>query len=451
MTDIILGILSQLNNREIAVGVWLAVALLAVLASASLRQSLGGVLKATLASKLLILFSSMALYVAVLVWALLQFHLWTPSQLMATFLWYFLSGLILLSRVFDTKEGDRYFRKTVKGAIAVTGAFEFVVVAFTFSLPVELILVPVLTLFGAMLALSETKPEYRSVRRLFEWVFILFGLVLLWKSIGQIWSEPDAFFTTTTGRNFVLPIFLTIGIIPFLYFWFCYSQIEHARIAINQKTFQSEDLKSYARKRFFLIFMARPWLLKRAVRQFHSLPAKRKSDVNKIINDVLTYERNSENPPAVSNLQGWSPNLAREFLAAQSLRTNDYHAGFGEEEYWANSEYLNLDEQLLPSTAAFYLEGERDVVKTLKLKGHFRDDFDPQNGVERLRDLAAELVAQSEKLTDEESRQILPMNDDFSVTNNLTQIKWRTERYPNDKGFEVYFTLSRRLPPNNEG
>ncbi|MEJ2035862.1 MAG: hypothetical protein P8X69_07225, partial [Maritimibacter sp.] len=116
MKETILEALKQLNNREIAVGVWLLVSLIAMLWSISLRRGLIDVLKSLLSPKLILLFGSFAVYVAFLVWLLSLVGLWTFDQLTATVLWYFLSGVGLLSGVFSITEGDQHFRKLFRGA-----------------------------------------------------------------------------------------------------------------------------------------------------------------------------------------------------------------------------------------------------------------------------------------------------------------------------------------------
>ena len=319
--------------------------------------------------------------------------------------------------------------------------FEFVVVAYSFSLLIEFFLVPIMVVVGLIIA--DTKNEYASVNKVFEWIVLAVVIGMLWKSVGTISAQPGTFFTLQTGRNFLLPFVFTIGSIPFFYFWFCYSHIENASIRIDFKTFQSDELKHYASKRFFFIFMVRPWLLQRAVRQFHNLPAKTNSDVDQIITDILLYERQSKNPPEVDETLGWCPYLARDFLKAEGLRTSDYHSGYKGTEWWASSNNVILDDQVFPNTVVFYIEGLQALVTTLKLKAHFLDNFDPTLGKERFNEISQTLMEQSM------SGDLLGVNSklksdiDFTITVGNTKVVRRTERYPNGKGFELYFTLSR--------
>ena len=52
------------------------------------------------------------------------------------------------------------------------------------------------------------------MNRLAQHVFVL---AVVWYSVSQVLDEPDTFFTTTTFRAFLLPIYFTVLSIPFFY------------------------------------------------------------------------------------------------------------------------------------------------------------------------------------------------------------------------------------------
>lgn len=431
------------NNREIAIGLWLVVGLLFCITKANLRRCLWGALRALFAPRLLFFFGIVALNVVALCWLLAEIGLWSRSQLPPTVLWFVMGGSVFAGRALPSKEDDRYFRSLFRGSLRLGGIFEFIVVAYTFSFVTEVVLVPLLFLLAATLAFAETKPEYGKEKLLLEFILATFAIVLVWNSVSSIWTQPDMFFTTDTGRNFALPILLTVGSIPVFYLLFCYSHIEKARIQIDKKTFQSDDLKRYARRRFFLIFPLRPWLLRRATRQFHTLPAKTNADVDRIISDILNYERNEEDPPAVDPARGWSPFEARDYLREYGLRTNDYHKGY--DEYWASSPYIDLDAHILPNVAVFYIEGLEGVVTTLKLTGKFMDDFDSKEAMQKLREVGGSLCEKATGHSDIEIDSLIPNSQVFEneITIDGTTLRAWGERYPSDKGFEIFLTLFR--------
>lgn len=436
--------IAQLNNRETAIGIWLLCIFLLCLMSKKLREPVWEVLKAIFDLRLVVFFGSVGALVIAICLALKNVGLWGSDQSAATFLWFAFSGTITAGKALQVQEDEEFFKKLFWDSIKVAGAFEFIVVAHSFSLFAELLLAPILAMLGMFQAIADTKEEYAPVKKLVN--VLLFGVVILflWNSAAEIINNPDAFFTSQTGRNFLLPAFLTIGCIPIFYFWYCNSHIQSARIQIDQKTFQSEELKKYARKRFFLTFMARPWLLKRATRQFHILAAKENSDVDAIVQSVLTYEREAENPPCVDLSKGWSPYLAREFLSDQGLRTDDYHQGF-DNEYWAGAGYIDLDESIFPNNATLYIEGEAGLVRRIKLTGKFLDEFATGEALERLRVLAGILFERAVGHHDLNFEEVMPQGSpfEFKFESEGTKVHVYSARYPNDKGHEVFFILSR--------
>ena len=430
-------------NRQIATGIWLLIALLLCFLSKHIRSSIGGVLKALLQRKLVLLFASSFLNVGAMCWLFSRLGLWSPDQLPATVLWTVLSGFSLIGRTLSAKEHQGYFKTLFLDCFKLTVVFEFLIVGHSFSFPIELVLVPFITFVGLLIEFSRMKVEYASVRKLLEWIAIAVTAIVLWKSVGGIWDRPAAFFTTQTGRNFLLPGLLTVASIPFLYIWYCYSHIESARIRINLKTFQSNGLKRYARRRFFVTFMIRPRLLRRATRQFHSLPARTRGDVDQIVSDVLVHERRRKSPPDVDENLGWSPYLSRDSLNLEGFETNDYCRAPGGEQWWADSNHVDLDSQVLPNTAIFYVEGLEDLATTLRLKGYFNSDFDPTIAKERFNEIAQVLLERSVAAELRRAQVAIQSNDDFVLAIDKTRVSRKTERYPNQAGFELNFVLVR--------
>ena len=342
MSDFLLSIQPNFSNRALATGLWLLIAFILGLFVKTIRSGFWSIVKATLQTKLLILFGTLGAYVTGLCWLLFYVDLWTTNQLLPTFMWVILSGIALTGRAISAQEDYKFIKTTILDSFKIVVVIEFLVAAYSFDLLTELIIVPFTIFVGLMIGFSAIKKEYEFIKTLFEWVAFGVVVLLLWKSVGSIWSQPEAFFTTRTGRNFILPPLLTIGLIPFAYFWYCYSNIETARIRINLKTFQSDKLKRYARRHFFTTFMAKPWLLRRATRQFHDdMPASTYKDVDQIISDILIFEKHSRNPPTVDENLGWSPHLARKFLEAEGLRTGDYYMRHGPSEWWARSDCVD--------------------------------------------------------------------------------------------------------------
>ncbi len=387
------------------------------------------------------MFLSFGVYVAALAWLYWRVGIWTDSQIAATVLWCFLSGTSLLARSFDVKEGEKHFRKYVRDAISITGVIEFLYVAHTFSLITEIVLTPLVTCVGLLYAVSERDHKYTSVKKLTEWILFIVVIIFIWKSVSGIWESPEEFLKVSTARSFILPFAMTIGSIPFFYIMYCYSQVEIASIRINFKDFQSNELKRYAKRRFFRSFALRPWLLLRATRQFQSLPAEKNSDVDRIADEIERYEREAKNPPQVDERYGWSPYAAREFLSEKGLRTADYHETYSGGEWWASSEPLKLDDEILYSSVSYSIEGTDGLVRRLKLKVDFRRDTPHEAAIERFLRIAVTLLIRSETADSTHLRTKVTSGEAFEEKIGRNLVLLAKKPHPFGSGFDLAFEI----------
>ena len=79
----------------------------------------------------------------------------------------------------------------------------------------------------------------------------------------------------------------------------------------------------------------------------------------------------------------------------------------------------------------------------LKLKGHFRNDFVSALAKERFNEIAQTLLEQSISGDLHRAQDAIKSDKDFALAVGKTRVTRRTERYPNEKGFELYFILVR--------
>ena len=61
----------------------------------------------------------------------------------------------------------------------MTVVLEFIIVGYSFSLPIELALLPFMTFVGLLIELSRMKVEYALVKKLLEWIAIAVTAIVL--------------------------------------------------------------------------------------------------------------------------------------------------------------------------------------------------------------------------------------------------------------------------------
>jgi hypothetical protein len=79
--------MQMFNNREIAIAIWIFIALCIVFYKPALRESIINVFRSLFSLQILVPYLTIVLYVFVGVWILYYAKLWTIDQLKATILW----------------------------------------------------------------------------------------------------------------------------------------------------------------------------------------------------------------------------------------------------------------------------------------------------------------------------------------------------------------------------
>lgn len=207
----------MLNNREIAILVWLAALLLWTLRSASVRESLLAVLRSLTHRKILTPLFVGAAYVSLAVVILNHIGIWTSALLKDTVFWFVFTGAATAFSLVGTWKGESLLRHLAADALKITIVVEFLTSEYTLSLPVELALVPILFLLGGMNAVAGDDPKYAPVKRLIVFLQIALGLLIVivaFRSAIADWKNVQTF---ATLWKFLLPPLLSILFVPFAY------------------------------------------------------------------------------------------------------------------------------------------------------------------------------------------------------------------------------------------
>ena len=302
------------SSRELAFGLWLFIfACCLFLFYKDIRHSFSSLISSIFLPKILGIFFLLAINILFICCGLKQLGLWQMDQIKSSIFWYFLTGVGLLFRVTQAKENDKFFKKAIADNLKVIVIFEFIIVAYSFSFITEFIVFPFIVILSLSLGISKTHKELVSVKYLIESLLFVYAMFIAWNSISIIYKEPQLFWNTTTARDFMLPIFLSVGCLPCLYLVFIWIHIEQFNLRMNLKDYHTDHIRKYGKWKFCLAFWLRPYLLYRAARQFNCLSVKNRKDVRNIIREIKTYERLKNNPPKVKMEDGWSPYLAIKF------------------------------------------------------------------------------------------------------------------------------------------
>lgn len=222
----------DLTNRDIAFLIWLTVVAVVVLTRRGGREAIAGILGA-LWGKLAVLLIAYAVYVALLVAAAYQLGFWNVGLLKDTITWFAVPGLVLLFGFTKAYEEHRHYGRTLLRVIGLTAIIEFYVNVTAFPLWVELILLPLVVLLTAMSAVAGLRSETQPAKRLVDRLTGIVGLLVIIGTAVNVAREWDDLDKSELALSFVLPIWLTILTLPFIFLFSLYANYETIFVRVN--------------------------------------------------------------------------------------------------------------------------------------------------------------------------------------------------------------------------
>ena len=242
----------MLNNRELAAVIWLGVATLWVLSTKGGRRGFVGIATAFLKLQILIPLVAMLAWVGLELWVGARLALWNPTLAKSTILWTLGSAGVLLfnSTQLDSDSEPHFFRRTIAATVGVTVFVEFFANLYVMSLPVELVVQIIVLALSLMVVAADQKSEYKPVKVLCERVLVVIGLTLFIFVVRQVYLDWHRLDARELLLEFALPIWLTVGLLPFLYFFSIYVVYDSAFRRIN---WEARDRRSRWRSRLALL------------------------------------------------------------------------------------------------------------------------------------------------------------------------------------------------------
>jgi hypothetical protein len=210
-----------LNSREDAILLW-TVAILSYVTYKDARGLGGaflGVLRALLHSKLVLLYSSAALYCALVVGAAREIGAWHTSSLKATLYWFVGTAIILAGDAVTRSPRDPQFvGRVLKRVVGVTIVIEFVVNLYVLPFGYELALVFLATVFvGMQVVVQHDKSADPQVRKVIEGVLAAIGVFYVGYFAISALGDLEGFLTRENAESFLIGPALAVALFPFLY------------------------------------------------------------------------------------------------------------------------------------------------------------------------------------------------------------------------------------------
>jgi hypothetical protein len=217
-----LGLESPRDRRSL----WVGIAGLWALKSSDIRRSCWQVVAAFFHPKVTATVLMAAAYCAGLIWIGTEIGIWTTSLINDTVIWFVSVALVLMFSSHHIGHDEHYvgraFRRTVTAAVLIDGAVNL----FVLPLPVELLLFPSGSCLVLMVVVAGEKEEYALVVKLINGLLGVIGTGLLLYVVIDLAVSHGTVDWTQIGLQLVLPVWLTIAVLPFIYVMGTYAVLE---------------------------------------------------------------------------------------------------------------------------------------------------------------------------------------------------------------------------------
>lgn len=355
----------DLNNRELAILIWIGIFFFLSLFSKEMRSNFSEVLKAFLNWKIQLMIFTCASFAGLIVYLLYNIELWTIENTKTTILWFFtfaFAELLPLSKVKDEKV---HFGGLIKSNFTRTVWVSVIVNYASFSLMKELLFVPAFGFIILLYAHTSSRPENSKVSSLLGPLIFGIGMILFGWNILQIWNSPEKFFSLANLIDNGLPILLSIFYLPCLYFWFLFFAYENH---YNYLRFQLADpvLRRRTKWLLFKTFRNNREFLNRWRRHFLLFNPKDWNEIKDAIEHIKSVQYLENNPMLVHPPVGWSPYLAAQFLSQEGLKTKDYHLQ-QDGKWFAAANILQFGNGIPQSNMDYFLTGDKTTIHKLEL------------------------------------------------------------------------------------
>lgn len=148
-----------------------------------------------------------------------------------TIIWFWFTALVLMMSA--VADDESILRKVAKETVKVLLIFQFLINEYTFSLPVELILMPIVTVIFMMDMFARKEEKFATVAKLTRAIITIFGFFLIVNAVGRAVDGLAQLTTLDVFRKVILAPTLSVLFLPFLYLSVLYTSYEQLFIRLK--------------------------------------------------------------------------------------------------------------------------------------------------------------------------------------------------------------------------
>lgn len=214
-----MNIINWLSNRELAFLIWAALIVIYLLCKEFGRSFFKSIFKFLFSSAFITLLFFQLIQGALVIWFLALTNFWEQPLIKDLVFWNILVAIPLyykgVSNTDNFTELTQHVRKNISWSIFL----EFILDFWTFSLFIEIIMIPILFFISFISAYIQNKKEYHSLDRVLNWFMSFYIIIVLVHALVKTAFNLSYTFSTFNLKTIFLPVILLITVMPFLYMY----------------------------------------------------------------------------------------------------------------------------------------------------------------------------------------------------------------------------------------
>lgn len=180
-------------------------------------------------------------------------------------------------------------KKIFEDNVKVIILLEFIVGEYTFSLPVEFVLVPLVGIVAALDAIAKTDQKHPSVRKFTTAIQSLFGFLIVSSAVMHAVNDYKSLATLDSLRKIIMLPILSLSLAPYIYVLLLWTSYESLFVHLKINTIKQIGVERYAKRMLIFHLMANL----KSIREFTSTYGYRlatiqtKGDVDKLMESEI--------------------------------------------------------------------------------------------------------------------------------------------------------------------
>jgi len=238
------------SNREIASSIWLIIFLIFIFWNPKTRKPAFKVLQTAAVKKIVIPFIIIIVYATILVMLFSSLSFWKWIYMKEICIWVIFVGVPVCFGAVMINKNDHYFKNLIINNFKLIVIVELLLSSFTFSMAVELIMLPAITVIILLEVVASTDKKYIKVRRMMSFLLTVAGFMILLFTLKIAIANYMVLNNIDFLITFLIPAVLSLFFLPVAYSYAVISEYEQLFIRMK---FRMPDNKQIRRYRWEII------------------------------------------------------------------------------------------------------------------------------------------------------------------------------------------------------